>query len=318
MAGIEFVFNGLSGNTLSVSEPISFELKRNIDAACDGLSVRFLCEDTPFEFDTVTMYSDGDKVFFGICDTQHYNANEKGCSVFVYARSSAAILVDNEALPITYNSPSASTLFHSEAERFGFTNGLPEVYTNHRYTVGKGTSCYGAINNLVKTICGKSVLVNPDNTIYVPSGKGKISLGRKMIISEAKHINRAAPYAEIDYKVIGDEAYIRHCKSRFIEGAGIMRKRKVSVSSLPQWQRDFVLSHTLKKAAEDYHTAKFTIDGAHFFELYDLLEYKNSRLGDYDGYRLHKLSVTQNEKGVFTKLLFKKEFDLKEINYVAE
>ena len=247
-----------------------------------------------------------------------YVNTEKGYAVFVYARSGAAILVDNEAQPITYNCPSASTLFFSEAERFGLKNGLPEVYINHRYTVGKGVSCYGAINNLVKTICGKGVLVNADNTLFVPDGKGVVSLGDKTIISQEKHINRAAPYAEIDYKVIGDEAYIRHCKSQFIEGREIKRKRKVSVSSLPQWQRDYALKQTLRKSAEDYYTAKFTVDGAHFFELLDLLDYKNSRLGELENYRLHRLNVVQNENGVCTKLLFKKEFELKEINYVAE
>ncbi len=318
MAEIKITLAGIHGEELKVNELLSFELSRSIDAPCDGLRITYLCGEEPFEISEVTVHIGGEKVFYGICDRQKMTSNEKGFEVFVYARSSAAVLLDNEAVPITYNAPCTDILFHNEAKRFGFKNKLPDFYCGEEYAVTKGISCYGAINNFVQFMCNKNIAVSPEGELFLPDGKGKIALDNEKIISEERCINRALPFCKIDFKLKNDSTYARHRESEFLKEQKIIRSRKVNISSLPEWQRSGALSSMLTSSVSEYSLAKITIDGCRNFSLYDLAVYNKSEFGTLDGFSLSKITITQNSFGKQTELTFSKEFDLKEVTYVAE
>ena len=318
MAEIKITLSGVDGEELEVSELLSFELSRSIDAPCDGLRITYLCSEKPFEICAVTVHLDGEKAFCGICDMQRFTAEKKGFRVFAFARSSAALLLDNEAVPMTYYSPCADILFYNEAKRFGFKSKLPELYCSEEYAVTKGTSCYGAINNFVRMLTSKSVSVSADGELFIPDGKGVIELDGERITREERRINRAQPLGKIDYKLSGDSSYTRHYESELLKERKIVRSRKVNISSLPLWQRDYALKNLLKSGAADYVLTKITLDGCKNFALYDRAVYRSSALGGLDGYFLSEITITQDKTGEKTQLTFAKEFDLKEVTYVAE
>ena len=318
MAELTVILTSPDGKKYIVDELTSLEFLSDTDAACDGLKLTYLCGSEPFEVNAVELYSDGKKVFFGYCDKQRYRIVGEDFSVFIYARSSAALLVDNEAQPTTYNAPDTAVLFHCEAEQFGFINKLPALGTEHEYTVPKGCSCYGAINTLVKTLGERKITVTPENKLTVPDGKGIIRLDEEKVISETKCINRALPFTQIDYKLADDSAYIRHYKSRLAEGKSIRRTRKINIAALPRWQREYELKDRLGAGFESYIEAEVVIDGIRFYSLYDRAEFHSSKLGINGEYELCKIAAVFNSNESSTHLTFRKRLDIKEINYVAE
>ncbi len=318
MAEITAVLHGIDGKTLNIDKPLKMELASDMDAACDGLRLYFLQNGITPETDRVTVFIDKNKVFDGVCDRQEYQRTNDGVLTFIYARSGAAVLVDNEANPATYIKPSTQVLFHEEAKKYSFKNMLPDLASAHEYSVEKGTSCYGAINQFVKTSTGLPVRVTCNGELRIPAAGEIINLESETIISEKHCINRSAPITQIDYKISNDSPYIRHFKSRTLEKNGISRARKINIASLPEWQREYTLYDRLKKAAGEYYSAEFVIDGAHSFELYSKLVCKPSGITDCDGYRLWRSVISHGESGDITRLTFLKETDLKEVNYVAE
>ncbi|MBR3148971.1 MAG: hypothetical protein IKF64_02285 [Eubacterium sp.] len=318
MAEISARLCGISGEEQIVHDLLSFELDRDIDAPCDGLRITFLCAEAPFETDSITVFIDGEKVFFGYCDMQRVTAHKNGFEVFIYARSSASLLIDNEAKAITYNSPCVEMLYFNEAKRFGFKNELPNLYCNKEYAVSKGVSCYAAINSFLQTLASKRVYVNAENELYIPDGRGEIALDGEKIIRQSLCINRAKPIEKIDYKIDGDASYIRHYESEFARERKICRSRKVNIASIPPWQREYTLGKMMKSSFSDYCKAEITIEGIRSYKLYDSLKLRSFPFGSTDGFRLCKITLTQNENGAETALVFAKDFDLKEVTYVAE
>ena len=318
MAEISVTLQSVGSEVCRVNELLSFELVRELDAVCDGLSLSYIAAKEPFEIDRVTVFLGGEKVFYGYCDRQRYSKTKKGYEVQIYARSSAAVLLDNEAQPAEYNAPSVNTLFCKEVEKSGFKNKLPRLGTKYVYNVAKGTTCYGAVNDFVKTLTSKDVLINPENELYIPDGKGVINLDDESIISETRCINRARPVTCIDYKSEDDSAYIRHYKSRYFEDKGIKRSRKTDVSSLPLWQRENALKNRLLIRTKGYYEVQFVLDGLRCCTLYDRAVCRESRIDEEDNLRLSRFVMKLDENGERTRLVFRKEIDLKEVNYVAE
>lgn len=68
-------------------------------------------------------------IFNGYCDCQRTTADERGFETYIYARSSACLLVDNDAFAYTYNRPSAQSLFDAYAKPFGFSYKLDDICT---------------------------------------------------------------------------------------------------------------------------------------------------------------------------------------------
>lgn len=109
---------------------------------------------------TVCAYQDGVKIFYGFADKFQLSYDEDGYTAFVYARSSACVLVDNEAYPGQYSCPTSRQLWYIHAKPFGFTFGLPEVFTQSEYIVSKGQSCFGAIDKFMQYACGKGYMLH--------------------------------------------------------------------------------------------------------------------------------------------------------------
>ena len=306
------------GKKYKVENMVGFELTKDAEAACDGLRLKFIADEKPDEIISVTAFIDGEKVFFGYCDTQRTERTNNGFEVFVYARSSACILVDNEAQPAIYNSPSAKAIFIREAEKFGFKNGLDELCCKYSYTVPKGSSCFGAINDFVRVLTSKSIAVSPENVIYLPASNGTASFTKNDVISEKHIINRGQPISKIDYKLDCDEGYTRHFESRNLLKKGISKSRKINISALPAWQREYALKNRLKKASSGYISAEIVLSGVNYFNLYDRVEYDSPTEGELDGYVIKGVCVSQEDSTASTRLLLEKPVELKEVNYVAK
>lgn len=318
MSALKFTAEYLNGKKFVIDSIISFELSKNIGAACDGLRLFFKGNKPIGCINRIFVYNNDTLIFNGYCDIRREKTDENGIEAFIYARSSACLLTDNEAKPFTYNCPSAISLFLYNAESLGFKNGLPELYCESDYQVKKGTSCFGAINDFVCGLTSKEIIVTPDNVLILPHGNKNVFLNDYNVLSEKKVVNRADAVSRIDYKIDSNNDYIYHIKSRFLENEKIIRTRKLNLSSLPKWQREYTLMNKLKSYSSSYETFEIVIDGIHSFSLYDEVFYKSSVFSDIDGCYISGVCCSCDKNGEKTKIVLNKKIDLQEITYVAE
>ncbi|MCR5206857.1 MAG: hypothetical protein K6C14_00080 [Eubacterium sp.] len=307
MAEIEFIITFLNGEKSKAAEVVSYEWSRDTRAACDGLRLVFLSESEPVEAVALEAYADGKCVFRGYADCQSFSDGR----AFIYARSSACLLVDNEAPQLTYNAPCVNTLFLVNAEDFGFKNGLKNYWVRADYPIGRGTSCYGAINSFVRAFCKNNIAVSPDGVLYVPDGKKSYTVDKNAVLGLKKIIKRGEAVSRIDCKTDGE--YNRHLKSTLLDKNGIRRSRKLSLSAVPEWQRSTLLSSVIEDSAREYYSAELTVSGVVTAELCSPVIYDG-----LEGYRISSLVTLGNKNGVKTVIGLSKELELGEVEYVAE
>ena len=163
-----FELEFLDGKRAVPRQLLSYRWSGDVTAGCDGLRLHFLWDgDLPEVYRVRGFAPDGACCFFGYADQQKLTVTPGQRRGFVYARSSACLLLDNEALPISLNAPNVDQMVHHYAAPFGFTAALPAGTAPGQYTVEKGTSCFGALQGFMQVLGAKGVFVDPENRLCV-------------------------------------------------------------------------------------------------------------------------------------------------------
>lgn len=284
---------------------------------CDSLCFYFKSDTFIDEINKVTAYDGDGLIFNGYCDCQKRIETENGYENYIYARSSACILVDNEALPFTYNCPTSKQLWYSFAKEKGFENGLPDVTGREKYEVSKGTSCFGAIRQFVELKTGKIMYVSPKNELKCFEKSEIIKdLGLYKILSSTSTVNRSEPVSRLCVKKTSDDTkYSLNIYAQICEEIGIDRTQYLNLQALPQWQRENSALSSLKSFFDDYKTLEVKVSGFVKDSLYQRFSYSGKN-AEYLDYILTEKKYTFDKNGEITRLTLKKEIDIKEITYV--
>lgn len=297
---------------------IELNFTQTAGVACDCFSAVFKSKTPIGEIVTVKVWENDVLVFNGYCDNQKITEDKNGFEIYFYARSTASLLVDNEAQPFTYNKPTANQLCFTFAKPLGFECELPNIKSDNKYEVTKGTSCFGAVSQFVSLTNGGEIYVTPQNSIKLYEKSTDIkALNSYRILSACSVINRSEPLSEILFKRTSSSAgYNLHTKAQVNEELRLNeRKQYVNLTSLPQWQREYAVFERLKSSFESYKTLEITVAGYASDKLYQRFSY-SSKIGDFEDYILVDKKYTSDKKGKLTRLTLKKEIDLKEITYV--
>lgn len=307
----------VNGNESAVEEITEFSFSQSVQAPCDALSVYFKSKFPFEEIVSVIAYENDGIIFYGYCDSQRIKENKNGYEIYFYARSSACLLVDNEAEPFTYNCPGSNQLYYSFARKFGFKNALPNIATEEKYEVSKGTSCYGAINQFVSLCTGQNIYITPDNILKIYEKSADIKNLKKYEVLEAvKVINRSEPLSEICYKKSSyDDKYNLHTRARVCDELEISRIQYLNLAALSRWQREYTVVQRLKKSYEDYRQFEVTVSGYVCEPLYQRFSFASDNIF-FEDYVLTDKRYISDRKGKRTKLVLKEIMDVKEITYV--
>lgn len=307
----------VDGEKIAVDKFTELCFTQTAGVACDSLWARFILDNNIDEIHSAELYINYKLMFSGLCDCQKSTYDSNGFEIYFYARSTACILVDNEAEPYTYQHPSAKQLCFSLAEGMGFSNSLPDISSTNQYEITKGTSRYGAISQFVLLLTGKHINITPKNNIQLISESSETkNLNDYDILSLTETINRSEPLSQIQFKQNStQEKYNLHTKSMLCDSLGINRTKFINLNSLPRWQRDNTVLLQLKSSFEDYRTLEATVHG---YADEALLQRFNciTNHKSYNNYILIERKFTCTEKGTVTKLTLKKQIDIKEITYV--
>lgn len=300
-----------------VSNITKLSFSQSANAVCDSVWTYFRCGTVLGEVAAVRLYDRERLVFSGYCDCQKTIEDKNGFEVYIYARSSASLLVDNQAEPYTYFSPTGKQLCLLYAQPFGIECDLPEIYSSESYQVSGGTSCYGAINQFVYFCTGYNITVTPENKLRLltPSDDVK-ELDKYTVLSVNSTINRSEPVSIINYKdSFSAGGYGHHTRSDFADSRKINRCRYVNLNTLAPWQRDYTVLQRLKKSFDEYKLLELEVAGYADEVLMQRFSF-SSKSGNFDDYALIEKRYICDENGRRTRLSLRKMIDVKENTYV--
>ena len=141
------VLKDVNGKERSMPQLLSLQVDVDEGIPADALYALFPYTPTA-ELSEITLYDGDEPLFIGVVDEQEHICSSKGTYLKVNARSLAAHLLDNEALPCEYDHPTLSLMYERYAKPFGITLGTDcdEVFFGEQ-RVTKGTSCWKAMKN---------------------------------------------------------------------------------------------------------------------------------------------------------------------------
>lgn len=314
---MNFVFYEINGSKKMPLNIISYEITSEAGAACDGLRVSFYSNEAFGEISEVKAFDGGELIFNGFCDMQKMTLHGGGFKYFIYARSTASLLVDNEAAPLEYNKPSAAQLCFSNTSEFGFKYALPEIYSENRYIVAKGKSCFAAVNDFVYAMTASNIYITPENEIKILEKNKKVKKLCDFNISSVSYvINRSEPISCIDYKINSADDYVYHYKNALAERRGIKRKRLINLSAVPEWQGKRVAAKMLERTQAEYYCVEACVCGKCSLKLFDTVDVCLDDFSVSGRFIVYEITRLKNKNGEKTVVLLKKENESELINYV--
>lgn len=303
---------------LACREILSCEITAALDAACDSLRVWLYLPDAPGEVVRIQAEADGQLLFSGLTDRQTAQYDENGFRCFFYARSEAAVLVDNEAEPMTLYCPGTDSVLALTAAPFGFTSSLAPAALQVSFDVTKGMSLYAVLSEFYWAATGKDIWIDSEKCIHPAEPGALYSFAPDTVLQARAIINRAEPISTVDYKSDGDTAYSRHCKSLLAEEAGIRRTRKISLNGTPVWLRKNKAARWIQTAINGYMQAELTLKGLAPAQLCGRVELNSEPLGLSGTYAIQEINRRITQSGSVTELRLGKICNAKEMHYVDQ
>ncbi|WP_099204669.1 hypothetical protein [Scatolibacter rhodanostii] len=141
---------------------ISTYFNREEGVPADSLTVKFSADSVWENLYRVYAYQEGELVFSGIVDEQNTHLDKKGFTVELVCRSLAALLLDNEAEPMTLRNPSWRVMCLKYAESFGLSakESVHSVEVKGDFEIKKGESCWTVLSRYAEQFLGGKLTVN--------------------------------------------------------------------------------------------------------------------------------------------------------------
>ena len=313
-----FELEFLDGSRAVPQELLSYRWSADVTAGCDGLRLHFLWSgDLPEVYRVRALDQNGKCCFFGYADQQKLTIAPGRRRGFVYARSSACLLLDNEALPISLHLPDVDQMVHHYAAPFGFTSALPNGTAPEQYTVEKGTSCFGALQGFMQVLGAAGIFVDPENRLCTYGSEAPVTLPGERITSVTAVTERGRAPGVYAYKIASAEPYCRRLETGYFAEKKISRCRYLNVAAYPPRQRRQVLERKLRRAADQYRRLEVVLSGVYRVPLYAPVV-PGDGWPDGGDYRVFSREITGSADRSVTRLVLCCQPNLEEMYYVAE
>lgn len=150
------VLQDVHGNRITAPRLLSLRVNIDEGVPADSLYAVFPYTETE-ELAAITLYDGDTTVFIGVIDEEEHERSAQGEYLKVSARSLAAHLLDNEAMPCAYDHPSMRFIYERYVQPYGITLCADDdaVYFGEQ-SILKGSSCYRVLKKFC-TACYSSV-----------------------------------------------------------------------------------------------------------------------------------------------------------------
>lgn len=295
----------ISGKEIDLGNPIFVKINQSIDAPADDLYAVFCYRGIIEELKYIKVYLNDEVIFDGIMDEQIVEITKTGSFFKIYARSMAALLVDNEALPQTYIDTSLEIIFNRHARPYGFKGfiGQNKKFLS-KFIVYKGMSEWEVLEGFCKTFLNTKPRVTCEGTINA----GNYIKGKEINLSNysdgirytnlSKNIKRYNRISEIFIKYNKDSSYSIKVSDKDIIDKGVKRKRYIDTTNYILDSKEYareLIDNANKKSSEIVATCigsvgaevgtTVTINDISFGKMKDLFISKVKYIMDSNGER---------------------------------
>lgn len=148
--------------------PLSVTLNRDSGVPADSLTALFVSDGDNEELSDIAVYDGKRCVFRGIVDEQIEIFAENGRLLEINARSLAALLLDNEAMPQSCYLPNMQLFMERNFSKLGFTDYIGEDNPKSgSMSIEKGTSEWSVLERYCGNFLGTSPKVDENGVIYI-------------------------------------------------------------------------------------------------------------------------------------------------------
>lgn len=242
-------FAGISGGELvELYNALSVEINQELGVPCDDMTVVFEYSDNFPKLarifalddsvsDIEKAVSDGDVIFSGIADEQTVTADAASARITVYARSLAALLLDNECTPQSYTNPTAEVLFRRHLEPFGIKLCFADVKPKRgELRVYKGDSHYKVLERFSSVFLGTKLRIDHKGICHLNALDGGEAVfdnsGAGVTFNYIRVSDNSYSRISAVHIRTGSDGYSTSVKDAEAEKLGIIRERYLNADNL--------------------------------------------------------------------------------------
>lgn len=303
----------VNNELIDLGQPVEIVMNQSADVPADDLELTLLCSGPVAELKEIYIIENSKNFFSGIVDTQSVSIDNSGIFLNITARSKAALLLDNEAIPQTYYVPSLFNIFNRHIKPYGFTAIVGDTRTfSNEFVVSKGMSEWEVLENFCADYLKVYPRINSDGTI---NATGEFENNSILFSNSPPGIKYSAIYenlkryelfSEVDVKATTLGTYSTVVKDNDIINRGIVRRRllnAVNNNKTPVSCGEIMLSTGAKNS---YEICIFC-PGSMNLNIGDKATVNDSILGVIENLVVSEIKYTLNKNGEQTKVLLRKE-----------
>lgn len=281
--------------------------KSELDVPADSVSLGCVYDREIFEnARSLSAYNGGELVFEGQIDELSRYRGETGTVLKISARSAAAVLLDNEAEPLSYRNPTSSLMFRKHLEPLGFTDvEYDQVPIIGIFRIDKGMSQWQALEQFCKVRYGSKLRVSGSGKVYLRGFRNdkKVRFGSGGIeyYSFEENNRRYKLISEIKLKVSGTAGYLSRMENPNPGCQGIKRVRYVN--AFAENNSLSTADSIIERGNLESHCVKLIIKGCAPDILGAKAEVNDPDFGNIGDLTVRKIHYTFSKKGEFTTVV---------------
>lgn len=309
---LRFKFTDVDENELTVTDVVSLNINIEEDVPADDMVAKFSYFQCG-ELKSVEVFDGDDVVFTGIVDEQQVIKDINGEYIKVVARSLAALLLDNESMPIGYTNPSVNLILSRHLLPFGIK--LKEESTKAYFgtqLVLKGDSNYKTVEDFSKSVFEQNPRVNASGELcfldesndeallFCDNGQGINYFGY------AENIRRCDEISCVKIKLSNQTGYDAEVQNEDAVKRGIIRQRYLDASKTdtPALYAQRMIQNSKKKS----YILTLNCFGRHLNILHRNAVVNDSVYGKKDKLYVSSLRYSLSDSGEYTVVkLMRKE-----------
>ena len=306
---LRYVITCRGGSRIEPKNVLSARLDCELDVPADSLTLTLPFDGRLREADTVEAYQGETLRFFGQADEVISVRQGERLVTRVTARSLAALLLDNEAEPLTYNNPSNKLMFDRHLAPFGITSYDEErhpLYNDLR--IDKGMSHWQALEAFCLKRYGSAPRIEGRRAFLRGYGReGTVLFGENGVrcLSLNESLRRHRLISEVKVKFNSANGYSSSVKNANPLCDGVRRVRYVNAAA-DNVNLDAAW-HMIDKGNRASYLLRLDCAGARPDLLGMPAVVEDSGLGRIEGLRVTGVKYTMNEKGELTTVSLRKE-----------
>lgn len=305
----------VNNELLELENAFKVQISKSLNVPASDLEASFLFNEKIDEIKSIEVYEDDEMIFDGIVDTQSVELDDNGSLFTIRARSKAAILLDNEALPQIYYRPSLFTIFNRHVKPYGFKSfvGDDKAFSNE-FVVSKGMSEW----EVVESFCWDYLKVYPRMTLdgILNVGSSLKESSKEIIFSNIQDNairyssiiqsnKRCKVYSDVILKGTNELNYKLKIENEAGKNRGIKRVRYLNVSDsfkTPASYADLLISNGNSESFE----VTLSCPGSIFVDVGDVAKVNDYTLGEIKNLKVVKTKYILNEHGERTDIVLQR------------